>query len=75
MKRVWEYIIPKYFFMALVVGIIVSFVYKPEDVVIVKHPTPYNSETTYKHASGDCYRYRSKPVTCTADATKYMIRD
>lgn len=68
---VLNYIIPEYFFGALVAGIVFCMWYKPEPTVIVKYPTPFNTgNVTYKDKAGNCYEYRSSQISCPADKSK-----
>jgi len=58
-------IIPKYFFIALFVGIIASYLQSKEPTVIIKYPTPYNAgKITYKDNAGVCYKYKMDEVAC-----------
>jgi hypothetical protein len=63
-----QYILPEYFFGALIVGILFCLVVTPEPTVIVKHPTPFNSDTvTFRDSQSNCYRYDPAPTTCPDD--------
>ena len=59
-----------WFVLALAIGMVVVFWYRPEPTVIVKQPTPYNVDhTTYRDAAGHCYRYAASPTHCPASGT------
>lgn len=67
---VLDFIIPEYFFGAVVVGVLFCIWHKPEPTVIVKHPTPYNAgNVVYKDKASNCYEYQSRQVDCPADKT------
>lgn len=63
-----QIILPQYFLAALVLGTLWSLWHRPEPTVLVKHPTPFNSqEVTYKDGAGNCYRYEPRQRQCPAD--------
>ena len=69
-----NHIIPIYFFIALIVGIIFSVLYTPEPTIIIKYPTPYNN-ITYKDDAGICYKYKPNVTTCSKESVKVKINN
>lgn len=66
--RITDYILPQFFFAALFVGLLYSMLVKPDTVVIIKHPTPYNADSvTYKDGQKSCYKYAVEETTCPSD--------
>ena len=61
-------IIPKYFFVALFLGLLFSYFNSPEPTIIIKYPTPFNAgKITYKDNAGVCYKYEMEKVSCPAE--------
>ena len=62
------------FLLAFVVGMIYVYLNVPKPKIVVKYPTPYNSnKLTYMGLSGDCYKFKAKQVACTEDAFQQPI--
>ena len=69
------YILPHYFFAALLVGILYCLWVKPDPVVIIKHPTPFNTDDViYKDGQHNCYKYKVVRTHCPADSEHKMHR-
>jgi len=63
-----------YFFIAFIVGIFYVYLDSPKPRIIIKYPTPYNTDKlTYKGLSEDCYKFHVKEVKCTNEALKQPI--
>ncbi len=64
-------IIPKYFFGALFIGLMIGYMTTPEPTVIIKYPTPFNvGRITYKDDAGVCYKYKMEKQICPNDKSK-----
>ena len=55
---------PLYFFMALFIGIFLTYINTPPPEIICVFPTPDNEDTIYKDNSDSCYKYKSIHVKC-----------
>lgn len=63
-----------YFFLGLLIGAVYVFFNIPKPRLIIKYPTPYNTQTiTYKSLSGDCYKIKKQEVKCSPDAIDQPI--
>lgn len=64
-----EYFKPKYFFISFFVGMFLVYITVPTPEVIIRYPTPHNTEDlVYKDSADMCYMYDSKEVPCTKDS-------
>ena len=73
---VTELILPEYFFGAFVIGLIYTFLTSPAATVVMKHPTPFNLETTtYQDKQSNCYRYKSSKISCPANQSGIIKYD
>ena len=71
-----EYIVPEYFFGAFIIGLLYTFMTSPAATVVIKHPTPYNLEsTTYRDKQLNCYRYKSSKISCPVDQSGIVKYD
>jgi hypothetical protein len=62
------------FMIAFVSGIIYVFLDVPKERVIIKYPTPYNTnKLVYKGIDDNCYKFKVKEVECTQKAIKQPI--
>ncbi len=69
----FQYINPFYFFMALFVGLFITYISTPTPDIIFKYPTPENAgKIIYKDNASVCYRYKSQEVACPEDKSKIM---
>ena len=66
----FDYIDPVYFFAALVVGLLYTYLTSPKGTVIVRYPTPENAgKITYRDEADACYQYKVSPTNCPSDNT------
>jgi len=62
------------FFLAFAVGILFVYLSTPKQKIIIKYPTPYNSnKIIYKSESDFCYKYEVSEVKCTNKAIDQPI--
>ncbi len=60
-----DYIDPLWFFIALGVGLFISYIYAPPKRIVIKWPTPENAgKVIYKDEADVCYKYKAQEVTC-----------
>lgn len=53
------------FLVGLTIGIFLTYIYKPPPQIIIKHPTPENTnKIIYKNNDGSCYKYKATEVKC-----------
>jgi hypothetical protein len=53
------------FLFGIVIGIVGIYFVKPQEVVVMKYPTPENAgKVTYRDKNGVCYKYDAKKVEC-----------
>jgi hypothetical protein len=61
------------FFIALAIGMFLTYIYAPPKKIIIKWPTPENAgKLTYKDNAESCYKYKANEVPCPDD--KSMIK-
>lgn len=71
-KRIKLRIIP--FLLSFMIGFIFIYINSPKPRVIIKYPTPYNSEKVYyKGLTGDCYKFKYEIVDCDKNAIEQPI--
>ena len=59
---------PFVFLVSLFLGILISYIFRKEPRIIIKHPTPENAgKITYVDDAGICYRYKAKEIDCPSD--------
>ena len=59
------------FLIAFGIGLIYTYFTSPENIYVVKYPTPFNiGNVTYTDSVGSCYRYDIKDVNCKEDGKK-----
>ena len=61
---------PYYFFLALCVGLFITYSLSPTPEVVLVFPTPDNSDTIYKDDSDNCYKFASTQQKCPVDEKK-----
>jgi hypothetical protein len=62
------------FIAGIVIGYIVSLIYKPEKQIIRQYPHPDEaSKKVFKDPNGACYTYTSHEVNC--DANEATLKD
>lgn len=65
------YIDPFYFFVALFIGMFITYISTPTPDVIIKYPTPENvGKIIYKDNADVCYKYEMQEVDCPIDKSK-----
>lgn len=58
----------KIFLIALFIGLYISYVTTPNPEIIIKYPTPENSDTKiYKDNADNCFRFISNEVPCPSE--------
>lgn len=66
-----KYIEPLYFFIALFVGMFLTYILTPIPDIIIKYPTPENAgNIIYKDSADTCYKYKATEVNCPNDKSK-----
>lgn len=73
--NIFNYIIPQYFFIALIIGLIVTYFSVPEYTDVIKYPTPENAgKIIYKDHADVCYKYKANETNCPIDKSliKYI---
>lgn len=58
---------PFYFFIALFVGIFLTYIYTPSPEIIFVFPTPDNEDSIYTDDSNNCYKYKSIKIQCPSN--------
>ena len=62
------------FFIAFAVGILFVYISTPKQKIIIKYPTPYNSnKIVYKNENDFCYKYEVSEIKCTDKAIDQPI--
>ena len=65
-----KYFDPYYFLIAFGIGFIYNYIIRPDPIILVKYPTPYNKDLIYKDSTNTCYKYNLKETSCPNDKTK-----
>ena len=61
----------KWFLVSLAVGLFLAYCTSPKPEVIVKYPTPENSESLiFEDDVNNCYKFKVDQVTCPNDKSK-----
>lgn len=63
----------KYFVISFCVGILIVHIMKPPPHIVLKFPTPLNSDIVYKDKSDNCYKYVATEVKCNKSALSQPI--
>jgi hypothetical protein len=62
------------FFISLVVGLLLVYIFNPTPTVIYVYPTPDNiDKLQYKDNANNCYEFQPKEVKCPADKSLISI--
>ena len=63
------------FIIAFAIGIFYVYIATPKPKVIIKYPTPYNSNNIiYRHRDSDtCYKYDVEAIKCTTNTIEQPI--
>jgi len=68
MFRFTDYIDPVAFFIALAIGLFLTYIFAPPKKIIIKWPTPENSgKIIYKDNADLCYKYKANEIPCPDD--------
>ena len=66
-----DYINPVAFFIALAIGLFITYIYAPPKKIIIKWPTPENSgKIVYKDHADTCYKYKANEIDCPDDKSQ-----
>jgi len=56
---------PLVFFISFCIGLFLTYIFTPLPDVIIKYPTPENSNSLiYRDEADNCYKFRSLQVKC-----------
>ena len=56
---------PLYFFLAIFIGFLMTYVYTPLPKIVYKYPSPDNEDViTYIDKANNCFKYKSSEVKC-----------
>lgn len=72
-ETLFKFIDPWVFSIMLLIGLLYAYLVVPSPQVILRHPTPHNTDTVYKDAAGVCYKYRSEEVKCPLKAKTHAL--
>jgi hypothetical protein len=65
MFKFTNYIDPLSFFIALAIGLFLSYIYATPKKVVIKWPTPENAgKVIYKDYADSCYKYKATEIDC-----------
>lgn len=71
MFKFTDYINPLAFFIALAIGLFLTYIYSPPKKIVIKWPTPENAgKIIYRDSADSCYKYKANEVECPDDKTK-----
>ena len=63
-----------YFFISLIIGLFLAYIFTPQPEVIIRYPTPENAgKIIYQDNNDVCYKYVANEVQCPAD--KSLIKN
>ena len=67
----FKYIEPLYFFIALCIGMFLTYITTPLPEIIIKYPTPdIVDDLVYRDYADTCYKYKTSEVVCPYDKSK-----
>ena len=59
------------FFIALAIGLFLTYIFAPPKRIIIKWPTPENAgKLIYKDNAESCYKYNANEIPCPNDISK-----
>ena len=62
---------PFFFFLAFAIGLFMSYILAPKKEIIIKFPTPENSDkVTYKDSDDNCFKIKATKTECPKDQNK-----
>tara|TARA_B110000971_G_C19890700_1_gene445170 strand:+ start:102 stop:356 length:255 start_codon:yes stop_codon:yes gene_type:complete len=63
----------KWFILSLSIGLLVVYLTMPKPTIILKYPTPENSdEMVFKDDVNNCYKFKTTEVSCSAENVKEL---
>lgn len=69
-----KFIEPIYFFISLFIGIFFIYISSPPPNIIIKYPTPENTNNLiYKDDADTCYKYIANEIQCPSDTSNIKI--
>jgi len=68
-----KYIEPLYFFIALFIGMFLTYISTPLPKIIIKYPTPdIADQLVFRDPAENCYKYNTTEINCPSDSSKIM---
>jgi hypothetical protein len=64
---VFEKINPVVFLIAFCFGLFIVYISAPQPTVVIKYPTPDNSDIIFKDDADNCYSFNIEETTCPSD--------
>lgn len=62
------------FIIAFAIGILYVYISTPKPKIVIKYPTPYNSnKIVYKNDNDICYKYQVEEIKCTDKAIEQPL--
>jgi len=62
------------FIIAFAIGILYVYISTPKPKIVIKYPTPYNSnKIVYRNDNDICYKYQVEEIKCTDKAIEQPI--
>ena len=68
-----DYIDPIYFLIAFSIGLFIVLNLEPEKKIIIKYPTLFNLNDSYRDSSGNCWKYTAEEKECNGTETTTPI--
>ena len=66
-----DYIDATAFFIALAIGLFITYIQSPPQKIIIKWPTPENAgNIIYKDRADTCYKYKANEIPCPDDKSQ-----
>lgn len=61
----FKFINPYAFFISLFIGLMYVYMFTPSPEIIIKYPTPDNTENIrFKDRADNCYKYKTTEIDC-----------
>jgi hypothetical protein len=67
MFKFTDYINPLAFFIALAIGLLITYIFNPQKKIIIKWPNPENVGKIVYKENDSCYKYNAKEIKCPSD--------
>ena len=72
--NIFSYVDIKWFLISFAFGLLLVYCTMAKPTIIVKYPTPENSDdTTFTDDVDNCYKFKTTEVKCTKDAKDLPI--